>query len=332
MENGFCKRADMPAPSRSLELLSVEAIVQRCLQHDRSAWNEFFIRFTPLLNKAIRNTLIRNDATAQSQDLDIIQDIYLKVVEKLYTRNILSKCPRVEGIASWLATVASHQAIDWLKEKGRLKNLPRLRDETATCSLDAPLDEDGSTLYDVLSAEEHDDDVPPPPLGELMLSQVHGLQNEKQRWVLRLSILGQVELQEDEYQALAEITARAPEDVRKTIASLESALAKRDQERQEEHGRSVLYWHELRRYEKEYISLSLDTFTDHTAELAQLRTQIADKQALRDALVAKCRKTLRPSDREIAALVGLPENQVGITLRRARNAMTVYSDRSDVQN
>lgn len=321
MENGFCKRADMPAPSRSLELLSVEAIVQRCLNHDRPAWNEFFTRYTPLLKNSIRKSLIRHGTLELSEDIDIIADIYLKLVEKLYTRDILKQCPRTDGLKSWLASVASNQTIDWLKEKGRLKNLPQLQDEAATRSLDEPLDEDGTTLLDTLPCPQQTENVLETE-SEQLLGRLHALENVKQRWVLRLSILGQADFQEEEYQALATLTGQPIDQIRQSIATLEDAITVREQERTEDYGRTVLYWHELRRLEQRYRSLNLDTSSDHNAETIVLGKQIAEKRAKRDELLKRCKKLPRPSDRDIAELIGIPENQVGSTLRRARESLT----------
>jgi len=321
MEIGFSRKSYTPELRKDFNSLETEALVEKCLKHERPAWNEFFTRYTPHLKDSIRKALIRHGTLELSEDIDIVADIYLKLVEKIYSKQILKQCPRLDGLKNWLASVASNQTIDWLKEKGRLKNRPQLQGEAATCSLDQPLsDEEESTLLDMLAAPEEYCSVVQLRTEEV-LSDLASLDNIKQRWVLRLTILGQSELSAAELEELADLSNQPLEILKQIIEALETDLAAREQERSENYGRTVLYWHELRRLERQYNRLSLDTFSQHSDECTLLQQQIREKQAKRDDLLKKCKKMPRPSDRAIAELLGIPENQIGITLRRARETL-----------
>jgi len=305
-------------------------LIPLCLQHQRAAWEEFFKRYSPVISKTIRKTFIRCGVNYLAEDVDNIWDIHAILVEKLYAKGALNKCPDLSGLRSWLIRITINQTIEWLRERGRIKHLPLLKEEQLMRSLSTPLGEDQDfTLQDVIEDEDADlfaqlEQVASQLYAECVIEQIGTIDNITHRWILRLHILGQLSLSDAEIENLLSISPLQKNELYERIAVLESLLAEKEQQRQDELGKTVLYWHQLRNLESRISRLDQDTFTDHQQEINTLKQEWSDLEAKKTKLLSSCHALPKPSNKEIAELVGIPEDNCGNVsnyLVRAREAL-----------
>lgn len=104
--------------AQCLAELEIEEIVERCLRHDQQAWSEFLRRYIPLIKRSIKTTL-RRSGFPEYEDIDVIDEIWIRIFEKLYKDNKLELCVNLAGIDAWLITISMNQTYDWLKNKTR---------------------------------------------------------------------------------------------------------------------------------------------------------------------------------------------------------------------
>ena len=315
----------------SLHDLPDTDLIPLCLQHQRSAWEEFLKRFSPLIKKSIRRTFIKCGVRDLAENIDNILDIHADLVEKLYAKGALNKCPDLSGLRAWLNRITINQTIEWLRERGRIKHLPLLKEEQLMRSLSTPLGEDqGFTLQDVIEDDDADlfaqlEQVASQLYAESVIEQISTINNITHRWILRLHILGQLALSDAELKNLQSISPFQLNELQERICALEVSLAEKEQDRQDDLGKSILYWHQLRNLEIKIARLDRDTFYDHKREIDAFKLEWAELENRKNKLLSNCRSLPKPSNKEIAELVGIPEDNCGNVsnyLVRAREALS----------
>lgn len=303
---------------------SDQEVAGLCLEGRRDAWEEFYARFAPDIRRAIEHTLLF------SSDLDSfdwkfeesVWDINENIVRKFCEEGFLSKCSDPSGIRQWLKTVAANQARDWLKERGRLKNLPKQQTEQGMRSLDEPLyDDSETTLGETISDETDIDRTLRCYLGNV-LDEIDRLDNRRDFWIMRLSLVAAMPLIPEETGELAAFSPLPEQTVREMLERVVASVEERDAKRSTDLGRGVLLWHQLRRLEGELRVALRDSSPEAVRKCEELRENIARKTKRREQMLTAGKKIPRPSNREIAALVGITEEQYVTTiLGRVRDAL-----------
>jgi len=82
-------------------------------------------------------------------------------------------------------------------------------------------------------------------------------------------------------------------------------------ERQDDLGKTVLYWHQLRNLEIKIARLDRDTFSDHSQEIDELKKEWSDLEIRKKKLLSSCHSLPKPTNKEIAEIVGIPEKKSG---------------------
>lgn len=305
-------------------------LARECLLQTRSAWDEFFRRFSPIIKKAIRRTFIKCGVRELADDIDNIEDIHALMVEKLYGKGMLRKCKNLDDLRPWLNRITINQSLEWLIHRGRLKRLPALQEEQLMRRLSAPLGKDQEfTLQDLIADEGANlflqlEQVACQQYAECVIDQIAALDNPAHRWTLRLTILGQLCLSDAELAQLQVYSPLDDLDVEKRISSLEDTLANKEKERQDTLGKAVLAWHQQRSIEVNMTTLGKDTTTDHKDELDVLKVDWDSLETLKAKHLTSSCDFPRPSNRAIAELIGIPEEDsanVSQYLIRARTSL-----------
>jgi RNA polymerase sigma factor (sigma-70 family) len=306
-------------------------LIPLCLLHQRNAWEEFFKRFSPLIKKSIRRTFIKCGVKDLAEDIDNILDIHADIVEKLYAKGALNKCPDLSGLRAWLNRITINQTIEWLRERGRIKHLPLLKEEQLMRSLSTRLGEDSDfSLQDIIEDDDADlfaqlEQIAAQLYVECVIEQISTINNITHRWILRLNILGQLALSDAELESLQSISPFQRNELSERISALEVSLADKEQDRQDGLGKSVLYWHQLRNLEVKIARLDRDTFSDHKLEIDALKLEWTELENRKMKLLSNCHSLPKPTNREIAEIVGIPEDNCGNVsnyLVRAREALS----------
>lgn len=315
-----------------LHTLPDSELVTLCLHQERRAWEEFFKRFSPLIKKTIYRMFIKFNKPALADNFDNILDIHAILVERLYAKGILNQCPEVSGIRAWLTRITANQTLDWLRTKGRIKNLPLEQTERVIKSLSTPLgeDDDSTTLEDLIEDERADmwvqlEQETVRRYTECVINQIGYIDNVTHRWILRLHILGQMAISEIELEQLGAVSSYSREELEAKLNDMETKLDQQVAERQETLGKAVLYWHQLRDIEIKTTRLGKDTFTDHSQQLEALKQEWQHLDRQRSAALAGSRSFPSPTNKEIADLLGIPETQCGNVsqyLKRARATLS----------
>ena len=319
----------MPIPKPHQNLNDAD-LAKECLLHNRAAWEEFFLRFSPLMKMAIRRTFIKSGVKELAEDFDNIADIHAELVGKLYGKGILRKCKDLDGLRPWLVRVSINQTLEWLVHRGRIKRLPAIQEEQFMRRLSAPLTEDGElTLQDLLEDAGADlflqlEQSACQQFAECLLDQLLEIKNLTLRWTLRLSILGQLSLSDEELYQLQTLSPLSDDVVEEKVSTLEESLFVKEKERQDILGKAVLAWHQQRIIEAKITRLTKENQADNAAEIAVLNAELASLDVLKAKHLAACAEFPSPSNWEIAELIGIPlekKENVSQYLIRARKTL-----------
>lgn len=158
-------------------MLTLRELVNRCIDKDKSAWNEFIFRLKAIAEKAVRLRLARHNFPYTIEDIkDITQEIFLDIWEK----DKLIQVKDEEKITGWLVIVAQNAAIDFIR---KTKNLIR--------QAPAVLNEEGLelNLTDILAAKSNPaDDISTLELSDILDTLINAL-GPRDRIILKLNLL-----------------------------------------------------------------------------------------------------------------------------------------------
>ncbi len=100
------------------ENLSVDSLLDDCIQGRQDAWKEFLRRFGPLIRGVIIRKLSSIGlANAKSDADDIFQDVLKSLVD--HDRRALASIRNRDKIESWLCATALHKTADFFRKKKR---------------------------------------------------------------------------------------------------------------------------------------------------------------------------------------------------------------------
>jgi hypothetical protein len=306
----------------SYEDLSNKELVMLCLVDDRAAWEEFFRRFIPTIKFSIRSTLITSGNLKLINDEDVLWDIHADVVNKLVKDGILEQCRDMDKLESWLRRVARNESVNYLRSRSLHRNLPQVTEEGFMTSLDKPLGEDGElpfveNVMDEYSGrdsleERHDLNI----LLTDTFSKMQGMENRKGFWVLRLSIIAYEPLSDEEIEELSEFNEMPPEEIRSRLIAIMDELEEKMIVKIKAQARAVVISYRINRAE----AFLLKAFEEEAQE--KLREQIEELRQQWENNVKDGRMYCQPARKDIALLVGMPEEKVGQVskvLERARS-------------
>ena len=292
--------------------VSLDELLNRCIQGDRSAWEEFFHRYIPLIKKAI-NQKIKGQAETES----IKEDIFEQIVTDLCRDKLLEECGDRKGFHQWIAKVSANRTISWLRAKDRLKRLPEKAYNENAVPLSTPLASGSSaTLIDVLLSPQKST----PALAreaESALETLENLSNWKQKWIFRLCIAGQCPLMEDEKDVLYSQCEHDYETFTSLCADIEKDLDSKDNEKQQAAGRAEILWYQIRRLEARLLECTEE-------QQDALRKEIATLGKRRERHLHTANRLIQPRHSLIARILGIGEDkadQISGLLARAREAL-----------
>ncbi len=308
-----------------LDALSTEDLFELCLNNHRAAWEEFFRRYIPLIKSSIKKTL----GYELGKDIEKVSEIYVQVVEKLYSQGKLRDCNNPARIEPWLWEIARNQAIDWLIARKRIKRMPEVQSEIAMLSLDGPASNNSEiTLAELIHANKdacdalQDSKVQYTLFKEKIFSSLAKIQNLKYRWCLRLSLLGMEPLTEREIAKLAEFISLSRKEIKARIDHIMIHMAQKEKRKAEAEEKAVLYWYIIDKMERNLRDLETFHKSIKQQEIIILREKIEAKKQQRSKMLASSKRLIRPTNKEIAMLIGIPENQsqqITNILKRAKN-------------
>jgi RNA polymerase sigma-70 factor (ECF subfamily) len=112
------------------------ALLERCLQGEPAAWEDFIRRYHPAIEGAVRFTFLRCLSAVPQADVEnVVQDLYARLYEDGFRRlrSFGGRCP----LSLWLRSLAVRQALNTLRAetlRGRFGG---------SVPLDAPLPSEG---------------------------------------------------------------------------------------------------------------------------------------------------------------------------------------------
>jgi len=303
-------------------------LVQYCIDNNRLAWEEFFRRFIPVTKHGIKETLKERGYIITYNNEDILWDIHGKIVIKL-KKGALKKCKNPESVGRWLWPISVNQTKDWLKKQNRKKRLPRKQIEKSTISLSDKLKGKENIILEDTIGYKHEDfnrskqnDIK--SYLEKTLKLIGRINNEQKQWIVRLSFIHRLPFSEDETEKLSKFNGLPISILKKQLEEITQRLDGKEEGKIEKKAKSIILWYEIRRIEALLTEKQKDVKQINNQEIEDLESKLKEKSEKRMKLLKKGKSLCRPSNREIAQLVGFPEEtvkQISSILMRTREAL-----------
>lgn len=323
--------------------ISDQDLVSICLdtkitpQELLEGWDEFFRRFVRLIHNKIKSTLwdCADKKDGFWTDEDTIWDIHAELVHKLVKKGILQNCTDLTGLKPWLKTVTENQAVQWLRENGRLRNMPKRNAEDGMLPLEDPLydDDENITLGDVIKSR-HDIYRLDRINLEKILAQLDELKNstkqtgQRDYWIMRLSIIAQLPLTKVDIADFLQFCPLPETEAKQKLDEMITTTESREKKREAKIGLSIVRESQLRRLESHYNYVS----KHDDAKAQQVAEKIEKVAAWQVKLLKEGMVIPRPFNADIAAVVGIDPDQkdyVTRIIQRTREKLTLSEEEKE---
>jgi RNA polymerase sigma factor (sigma-70 family) len=302
-----------------LKLLDGRILVDRCSAGDTIAWHEFVRRYTPLLKKAIINTLLHWNRFDLASDADIIMEVYVLVLEKLRTHSFPHLPEDPEAIGRWLWRAASNRTLDWLGKHYSQKNMPKRQATESLVSFEEPVNTAGNRTHKDIIADENESGSEARIELAQVFSDMENL-NQQELWALRLKMLFYNPLDEKDVHGLALFTKRPGKDVSAAVKDLMDRLLDRQSQKNADLDSAGRIWSVIRHLETRLMNdLKKGDLSDNEFRIRQ--AEIEKKARRMEILRNSGNHLVSPTNEEIAAILGIPPESVGrisVLIHRAR--------------
>ena len=310
-----------------LESLSLGDLIKLCRTGDKQAWDQFFRHYTNHINQQIIRTLLNRQHINIANDRDIIRDIYIEIVEKLYCENAIKNLIEPDAVVSWLETISKNKTLDWLQKYYSQKNMPKRQSEFSSMSFDTPIDEQGNlTIQDIMEDRIYDFSEETRQL-RMVLNDMEEL-SEKQFWVLRLKIIFYDLLTDEEIKSLATYINKPFKHVTAQIDGLIERLCQKWYKKEAKLSDATRVEALIRHLE----SRLLEDIKHHdlSEEECKIREAEISKKSMRmKTLWQSGSRFIEPTNDEVADILEISKEKVGkvsVRLRRAREKLKSMRD------
>lgn len=288
--------------------INTAKLVNLCRADHKSAWTEFFRRYTNLIKSQIIKVFVSRQHLELASDPDVVRDIYLLVFDKLYFQNALDELQNSYAVGAWLKTVAISKTRDWLKTYHSQKNLPEKDAEQSSISLATPINKNGAlTVQDTLEYEHHENPVALKQLEET-LKDLQNLRKEE-LWALRLKVLFYDPLCDDEIRQLAAFTKISYEQVGTKVNAMTDRLLDKKLEKETDLKSAGRVWSLIRLLESRLREdLKAGDLSDD--ERKKLEEKLTRKMKRMEKLRRSGNQYIEPSNEAIAKILGIPQDNV----------------------
>ena len=295
----------------SHDKINIEALVQRCKKNEPHAWEEFLRHFVPIIRKMIQR-ILRKYGCPKWNDIDVVQDVWLKIFEYLYAQNGFELCVHYKNFEGWLWSVTNSKAVDYCRRKKRTG--PDIEPN------DNPVDfenlEEGNWLEKKLCEMESTGDL------NNALDTISDMKNPKIKWAIRICIMAEVPLTDAEISSLVKTFNYDDEEtVKDQLKTIQARLHKKIMEKRKAGDAADRIWREIQEMEYKLRHVIPFIHENMEEEAEKLVQTLKKKEKRHEELLNEAGQFCHPSSAEIAQIMGLPEskvNQVSIYIYRAR--------------
>ncbi len=292
------KKVIVPITPEKLEY--IKNVVTGCLRNDEKSWEEFWTLFIPTIKKAIKQTLHRTPHPELAQDIDNVENIFKTIVDKFYKNNKLALCKDLSGIYSWLWIIAHNDTRDWFARKDKSGEIDGMGDSDSYDDVENQL---AHNSIDVLQDKK-----------EIMQAlnetykEMGQIDNHKYKWALRLSIIAEDYLNNEEISALSkEFGKYTPDEIKDKLKKIRKNLDLKLEKKKNAGERADALFLQMKQMEKEIKKIFRPDDASIAEKISVLRKKIEEKDRIRIEHLAEAKQICRPSNEEIADLIGISE-------------------------
>jgi RNA polymerase sigma factor (sigma-70 family) len=304
-----------------------EDLLRRCCdENSPPPWDEFFQHFNRLIIKTIRKTLIRWDQALYQPDYDVVNEVYLRFVERIMEERKLEGVKHSAALPSWVRSTVQNITIEWLRKQNTRNIVLNNHERKNSISLNKPVGREGEQLLEDVTGHDTMEELwEKKELTERLddiMGDVEQL-DEEAFLLVKAFCLFYEPLSEREIELIAKKRNTAKKVIKSEIDELMEDLATRNDGRIKKQSNEVIRWFRVRQKEATLSQMQRYPLSDGEQTTA-LAAQIEHESTKLELSRKKGRDIVRPRNSEIAHLLGIPENQskqLSLKMMRIRNKL-----------
>ena len=320
------QKLESQRPEDAIQCVTDEQLIICCLAESTSNlyWGEFYRRFNRLIDKKILKTLYKINVPCTQAVADEISEA---VVMKLHSQRFLEIAKKHENINTLLIITVGNVVLDWNRQRKRKKNAMEYAVETSMMSLEHLIARgDGEVTLGETIADPEKDPQYKDHLEEMredaeylqkLIDNLGGIK----RLVFKVKMMFDMPLSEKDIQEIARLKKIKPEIITQEVDKIINDLAQKKIAHLKKRQR--LYNQEEFLTRLQYRLDELDKCPDTPAVKKHTLKKKIDVQT---TLLGNARRRIgtgnvHPSAKQIANLLGISQNAVGVRLYEARDIL-----------
>lgn len=304
-----------------------EDLLRRCCdENSPPPWDEFFRHFNRLIIKTIRKTLIRWDQALSQPDYDVVNEVYLRFVERIMEERKLETVKHSAALPSWVRSTVQNMTIEWLRKQNTRNNVLNNHERKNTVSLNKPVGGEGEQrLEDVTGHDTMEELWQEKELAQKVDDIMRDIEHldEEAFLMVKAFCLFYEPFSEREMDLIATRRNTTKEVIKGEIDELMETLATRNDGKIKKQANEVIRWFRVRQKEATLSQMRRDPLSDREQTTA-FAAQIEHESTKLELSRKKGKDIVRPRNSEIAHLLGIPGNQskqLSLKMMRIRNKL-----------
>lgn len=323
------KTVGIHSATNHVENLPDRELFLRCFQDKNSNFyiDEFLRRYNFIIDRKAVKTL---NEFGIACTINVAEELYSELVNKFLFSNFFKKAAEHNNPQALISATVRNVVLSWMSKRNRKKNVCNIALENSQVSLDDWVSQGDNTLRlgEIILDQKTD------PLNDEYsrhcqwdvddLTEALSTLSDTERLVFKVKMMFLTPLSRQDIHEIAALRKISPLIIRRNVTQIMKQLDERCN--MIKHKQSLLFNQEVITATQLYQLSVLESNPDTPErKLSALREKITYRaKRLENARQRIGKGVIQPSAKQVAILLGIPKNNVGVRFCNAKKKMTIF--------
>ena len=316
-----------------IQSLTDNELIAACARPNatRRQWQQFYKRYTPLINTRIEVTLLKIGIPQRAITWDIADEVSFAVMKKLCDGKSLKTIAGYQYAKAGLGQAVENIVRSWNRERNLQKHAHEAHVQKNLTSLDAPLGEevDDECLIEVI-ADPRTNPIPGIEVEATrenitqLMREVESIKDNRKRLAFKVNVIFYNPLSDEDIKEIAALRGIAPSEIETEVDAIVARLADQNEQIERQYDLMANKFYDLQSQIGRLRKMEKDFNTPET-ELKELERDIARKTKELENLNKRNQMVnVYPTAEEVAKLLKIPKEKqkdIAVWLNRIRKKL-----------
>jgi len=316
-----------------IQSLTDNELIAACARPNatRRQWQQFYKRYTPLINTRIEVTLLKIGIPQRAITWDIADEVSFAVMKKLCDGKSLKIIAGYQYAKAGLGQAVENIVRSWNRERNLQKHAHEAHVQKNLTSLDAPLGEevDDECLIEVI-ADPRTNPIPGIEVEATrenitqLMREVESIKDNRKRLAFKVNVIFYNPLSDEDIKEIAALRGIAPSEIETEVDAVVARLADQNEQIERQYDLMANKFYDLQSQIGRLKKMEKD-FNTPESELKELERDIVRKTKELENLNKRNQMVnVYPTAEEVAKLLKIPKEKqkdIAVWLNRIRKKL-----------